>query len=767
MKLPAIASNRSIGAWAVFAILASLLICAAVVALYLVQNHGLDRSAAIIRDFRQARVDLYQGYLHATLAGGEDAPWQRAQGVALLHQALAEFRKSIALLPAARETGKAFADELLAFRALLPPYDALALDAQREIELRAAFHRMDSMATRADAGARERLVAIRVEQERIFRLVLAIAVALLAAISTGMIWSARRHATSEAAQAQAMRQAQVGYVRFQKIFDASPVATNIIALEDGRVLAVNEAACRLYGYAREELVGRTADEIGIWTYPAQRDAFLAALRSRQRITDWEMKFRLHSGDIRDGLVSAERIEFLERRSLLVILSDITERKRYEARIEYLATHDDLTNLPNRNLIGDRIAQAAAHARRTDRPFALMFLDLDRFKVLNDGFGHAAGDALLKAVAERLARAVRDGDTVARQYGDEFLVLLPDLHQPVDAHLVAQKLLDALAQPIRLDEGREAHVAASIGVSLFPRDGEDANTLIGNADAAMYRAKALGGNAYQFFARELSDEARSRVELETQLRGALAQNQFHLVYQPKVDLASGRIVGCEALVRWRHPGLGHVSPGRFIPVAEDSGLIVPIGDWVLRTACAQNKAWQDAGHAPVVVSVNLSARQFLQQDVAAWVLGVLAETALAPALLELELTESLIAQDAGKARETVDRLKAEGVKFSIDDFGTGYSSLGQLRRFRVDTLKIDQSFVRDMLVNAEDATIAVAVVSLAHSLGLTVVAEGVETAEQCGFLRQNRCDAIQGYYFSKPVAAADFEAMLRGGKSLPA
>jgi len=333
-------------------------------------------------------------------------------------------------------------------------------------------------------------------------------------------------------------------------------------------------------------------------------------------------------------------------------------------------------------------------------------------------------------------------------------------------MVAQKALQALAAPFLL-EGREIYLSASIGASVFPQDGQDAETLIANADVAMYRAKDLGRNTCQFFTREMSEGVLRRVDLENKLRLAISQNQLRLDYQPKVDLASGRITGCEALVRWTHPELGAVSPGQFIPVAEESGLIVPIGDWVLRTACAQGKAWLDAGLPPISVSVNLSARQFLQQDVVSWVLDALRETALPPGQLELELTESLIAQDTEKVIATVNQLKASGVHLSIDDFGTGYSSLSYLKRFRVDTLKIDQSFVRHMLKEPGDAAIVRAVISLAHSLKMKVIAEGVETAEHCAFLRQHGCDEIQGYYFSKPVPAEQFAQLLGSDKQLAA
>jgi diguanylate cyclase (GGDEF)-like protein/PAS domain S-box-containing protein len=437
---------------------------------------------------------------------------------------------------------------------------------------------------------------------------------------------------------------------------------------------------------------------------------------------------------------------------------------HESRIEFLATHDALTGLPNRNLIIDRITQSLAHAKRSQGQIAVLYIDLDRFKVINDGCGHSVGDQVIRAVASRLTAYIRDGDTVARIGSDEFLVLLNDLQRGTDVFGLTQELCELFTEPFDID-GREIFITVSIGVSVFPQDGILANTLIHNADVAMYRAKHMGRNTYQFFTLELSKETQYRVELETKLRSAIARHQLRLLYQPKIDLSTGKISGCEALLRWFHPELGEVPPVRFIPVAEESGLIVPIGDWVLLTACKQNKAWQEAGLPFIVMSVNLSARQFLQQDVVRWVSGTLEATGLASYSLELELTESLIAQDTEKTIEAVRVLKETGVKLSIDDFGTGYSSLSYLKRFRVDTLKIDQSFVRNMLVDSDDSTIVVAVIALAHNLGFKVIAEGVETAEHCRILRDHGCDAIQGYYFSRPVLPDEFAEMLRAGKHL--
>jgi diguanylate cyclase (GGDEF)-like protein/PAS domain S-box-containing protein len=446
--------------------------------------------------------------------------------------------------------------------------------------------------------------------------------------------------------------------------------------------------------------------------------------------------------------------------------DVTEVRQAERRLRHIATHDDLTGLSNRNLIQSRIARTIDRARRKGGQFALVYLDLDRFKVINDGYGHPFGDLVLQAASDLLRTLARSGDTVARYGGDEFLILMAELGGAEEAHAIARAIVENLNRPLVV-QGREIFLTGSVGVSVFPQDGDTAEALIGNADIAMYRAKGLGRNTWRFFTREMSEETQRRIDLETRLRGAAAAGELELHYQPKVNLASGEITGCEALLRWRHPELGMIPPDRFIPLAEESGVIVQIGQWVLRTACAQARAWLDAGLAPGSVAVNLSARQFLQQDVVAWVTGTLREIGLSPGQLELELTETMIAQDLEKAVATVAQLRRLGVKLSIDDFGTGYSSLNYLRRFRVDSLKIDQSFVRNMLTEGEDATIVAAIISLAHNLKFKVIAEGVANAEQCRFLRAGHCDEIQGYHFSMPVPAAEFETMLRAGKRLQA
>ena len=442
-----------------------------------------------------------------------------------------------------------------------------------------------------------------------------------------------------------------------------------------------------------------------------------------------------------------------------IAIDISERKAYEARIEYLASHDALTALANRNLLGDRITQAMAHARRNGLVLALLFLDLDRFKGINDSFGHALGDALLIEVSNRLKNVVREGDTVARQGGDEFIILLTDIQDPQDVIAVAHKIFDVFSIPFRV-RGHELFVTTSIGATIYPDDGDDIHALLRNADTAMYRAKEEHGNAFQFYSREMSERALERAELEGALRRALDRKEFELFYQPKVDATTSRIIGAEALIRWHHPDMGLVSPTLFIPMAEEIGLIIPIGDWVLHTACAQNKAWQDAGLPPISVSVNLSARQFKQEGLVDSVAEALKNMGLDAKHLELELTESMVMNSAELFITKLQELEDLGVQLSIDDFGTGYSSLSYLKRFPLHHLKIDQSFVRDIATDTDDAAITSTVISLGHSLNLKVIAEGVETEEQVAFLREHHCDEMQGYYFSKPLPAKEFASLLQ-------
>ena len=447
------------------------------------------------------------------------------------------------------------------------------------------------------------------------------------------------------------------------------------------------------------------------------------------------------------------------------LQDVTQRKAHENQIEYLATHDALTDLPNRNLFNDRARQAISHAERTEMGLGVLFIDLDHFKYVNDGYGHPVGDALLKVVAHELSSLMRQSDTVARLGGDEFVILLSDLkNAPFDASTAARKVLDRFARPMVVGD-HQFTVTASIGISIYPTDGQDLEGLLMNADAAMYRAKDVGRNSAQFYAPEMSKKAIERVSLEGAMRQALRLGQFELHYQPQVSIATGKAIGMEALIRWNHPQMGMIPPVKFIPVAEEAGLIVPIGEWVLRTACAQNKAWQDAGLPALPVSVNLSAIQLKQAGFVAMVSNALEETGLDPRYLDLELTESMVMGKTDSVISRLEELKAIGIALSMDDFGTGYSNLGYLKSFPLDELKIDQSFVRDLPSNKDAGAIAGAIVSMGRSLGLRIVAEGVETAAQAAFLSGTDCEHAQGYLYSKPLPAAQFAEWLRANRDL--
>ncbi|MFC4931067.1 bifunctional diguanylate cyclase/phosphodiesterase [Massilia sp. GCM10023247] len=445
-------------------------------------------------------------------------------------------------------------------------------------------------------------------------------------------------------------------------------------------------------------------------------------------------------------------------------SDITERKLTEQRVHHVAQHDVLTGLPNRSLLQDRLGQAVAYANRSGNPVWVMLIDLDRFKFVNDSMGHKAGDVLLMTVAARLRGALRDLDTVARLSGDEFVVIVSEHGEQQLTQDIVERVMAAVAQPVMLGT-KEFFVTCSIGVAVYPSEATDADVLIEHADIAMYRAKKLGRNNFQFYTPAMNEESLERVRIEGALRNALERDEFVLYYQPQVDIKSGKIVGMEALLRWQHPELGMVPPGRFIGIAEDTGLVVPIGAWVLRTACAQNKAWHDAGYDKLRVAVNLSARQFGAPDLLEGLEAVLRDTGLEPKYLEIELTESLFMSDITPAVDLLHRMKALGVNLSIDDFGTGYSSLSYLSRFPIDVLKIDRSFVADITRDANDEAIVTSIIALAHNLKLAVIAEGVETAEQLDYLRRHGCDEMQGYYFSKPLAGPQFEQLLREGRGL--
>jgi diguanylate cyclase (GGDEF)-like protein len=440
------------------------------------------------------------------------------------------------------------------------------------------------------------------------------------------------------------------------------------------------------------------------------------------------------------------------------------RRSAEQQVEFLAHHDALTGLPNRLLVSDRMTQAIAHADRTKSKVALLFLDLDNFKTINDSLGHAVGDALLKSIASRLRECVRDTDTISRQGGDEFLIILPELSEADATAPILVKIMERLQEPA-LADGHELTTSISMGVAIYPDDGDNFETLLKRADMAMYRAKDAGRNTYRFFDEQMNVEAVEHLTMRNGLRRAVERREFVLHYQPQIDLASGAVVGVEALIRWNHPDFGMIPPGRFISVAEESGLIVPIGEWVLREACRQAMAWRNAGLPELLVAVNISAVQFKRGDVEQIVIGALEESGFDPSWLELEITESVLIHNTENILATVKRLKSLGVKLSIDDFGTGYSSLSYLKRFAVDKLKIDQTFVRDLATDTDDASIVRAIIQMARSLGLETIAEGVETAQMLALLREYGCDQVQGYYFARPMPAEELALYLGKARAL--
>jgi diguanylate cyclase (GGDEF)-like protein len=429
------------------------------------------------------------------------------------------------------------------------------------------------------------------------------------------------------------------------------------------------------------------------------------------------------------------------------------RRKAEQRLAYLAQFDSLTGLPNRDLFEDRLEQMLAQARRNGWRVGLLLVNLDRFKIVNDTLGHGAGDALLVQAARRLGEAVRSGDTLARFAADEFAVALSNLARADEASAAAQKALDVLARPFDLG-GQQVYVSASVGIALHPDDGARADVLLKNADAAKNRVKERGRNSFQFYLPEMNERAAQRLQLETALRGALAREEFALHYQPKLSLVSGAIGGFEALLRWRQPDRGLVAPARFIPILEDTGLIVQVGEWVMASVCAQIKAWQRQGISDRPVAINLSARQFQQPGLDAAIARLIEETGVDPRLIDLEITETLLMRDAEQAARVLKTLKSYGLRIAVDDFGTGYSSLAYLKRFPLDALKIDRAFVRDVTTDADDAAIAIAIIGLAHSVKLKVIAEGVETQAQLRFLREHGCDEIQGWVFAEALPAAD-------------
>ncbi len=548
--------------------------------------------------------------------------------------------------------------------------------------------------------------------------------------------------------------------RLGRILDASSNEIYVFDAQTLRLIQVNQGAQRNLGYTVEELKTLTPLDLKPQLTRDSFEALLAPLRSGQE----EQVAFVTTHRRKDGSTYPVEVQLQLSRSehppvFVAVVQDITERKRTEERLSYLAYYDSLTSLPNRQLLNERLSWAMTEADSRDRLVAVMFLDLDRFKTINDTLGHDVGDALLKSVAERLKACVRPGDTISRLGGDEFTIVLASVAHVDDVARVAQKILDQFVAPFRI-AGRDLFASPSIGITLYPFDDNNTESLLKNADTAMYHAKSLGRNNFQFYTAELNARAARQLELETGMRRALEREEFVLYYQPLVDIQTGDIVGMEALLRWQHPQYGLVPPMEFIPLAEETGLIVPIGEWVLRTACAQIKAWHATGFPALHAAVNLSSKQLQQKNFAEVVKRIIRETGLDPRYLDLELTESLLMQDMEAAETILKELKAMGVMFSLDDFGTGYSSLSYLKRFPIDFLKIDRSFIKDITHDRYGAGIVRAIIVMAHTLGIKVIAEGVETHEQLGFLREQGCSISQGYFCSKPLPVNDFTRLLR-------
>jgi diguanylate cyclase (GGDEF)-like protein/PAS domain S-box-containing protein len=549
-----------------------------------------------------------------------------------------------------------------------------------------------------------------------------------------------------------------------RIFEHSE--ESILITDAGRhILSVNPAFGAITGYRQEEVIGQTPAILrserhppefyeDIWMHVEQDGSWHGEVWTRRKNgEDFPSWASISLVKNHDGQVS----------HYFSIFTDITERKRAEEQIHHLAYYDDLTGLPNRSLFYQLVNQALAEAQRNRLHGAILFVDLNRFKPINDTLGHAVGDRLLQQVAERLRQAVRTADVVARLGGDEFVIALFDITQREHAAVVAQKILTAL-DPAFWVEGNELQMSAAIGISAYPRDGFDTESLLRMADIAMYRAKQSGQAGYAFYSHEMNQRTLDRLKIESGLRHGIENSELLLHYQPKVDIASGRIVGVEALVRWLHPTRGMVSPGEFIPVAEESGLVVRLSAWVLEAALRQAQLWLAAGLPVVKIAVNLSARDF-SPSLAGRVQELLTSHGVPPAWLELEITEGMLTHSSEEVITMMDQLTAMGVTLALDDFGTGYSSLSYLKRFPIDTLKIDQSFIRGIPADSDDCAIAGAIVSMAQRLGHRVIAEGVETAEQLAYLESLGCQEIQGYYFSPPVAVDKLEAMLREGRTL--
>lgn len=570
----------------------------------------------------------------------------------------------------------------------------------------------------------------------------------------GHIQDATQQKAAEATYREAER-------RYRSIFE-NTIEGIFQSTPANQFVTANPALARMFGYDSPEELIRSMNNISTQLYvdPDRRAEFLRLIEKDGTVREFESQ--VYRRD-RSVIWISENVRAVKSPDGNVLffegtVEDITKRKLQEAVAQYQATHDSLTGLLNRNALAARLERALAN-RAPNRYVAILFVDIDQFKYVNDSLGHEGGDQFLRIVASRLTACLRAQDFVARQGGDEFIILLDNLESREQASQIAQAILSSIAQPWRIDD-HDVHASCSIGISIAPCDANDTDTILRHADAAMFRAKALGRNNYRHFTATLNPDTVSRLDWISRLRNALANDEFLLHYQPKIEVLTGRVAGVEALLRWRTSDGTMISPGEFIPLAEETGLIVPIGEWVLNQACLINREWQKAGRRPIPVSVNISAIQLERDDLVDKVTAVLKETGLTPQYLELEITESALMSDVKQSIRTLERLRELGVRTSIDDFGTGYSSLAHLKRFPVDTLKIDQSFIRDITADRGNAGIVQAVISLSHTLGLTVVAEGVETPEEYRYLSARGCDQIQGYYTGRPVPPDEVVGQLR-------
>ncbi|MBH0161808.1 bifunctional diguanylate cyclase/phosphodiesterase [Fictibacillus sp. 26RED30] len=548
--------------------------------------------------------------------------------------------------------------------------------------------------------------------------------------------------------------------KFRSVIES---ANDSIILSDrtGTIISWNKGAELIFGFTEKEVLGKNLQIIIPYKFrKAHKEGMERYLLSGEP--------KVIGNTVELEGVRKDRSEFPIELSLAAwqednqvyfssIIRDITERKRNEKKINQMVYRDPLTGLPNRLLLNDRLSQALELADENKQTIGIMFIDLDRFKYINDTLGHAVGDQLLIEIAKRIQACVGKNDTVCRQGGDEFIVLIPNTTAD-EVSKIAQQIVDLFSSSVMVNE-QELFVTPSIGIAMYPGDGRDIETLIKNADTAMYRVKEQGKNNFQFYTPEMNEAVTKKMKLEIGLRKALERNEFKIVYQPQIDVETGGIIGVEALLRWHHPEWGTISPAEFIPIAEETGLILQIGEWVLHGACRQNKAWQNAGYAPLRMAVNISSRQFQQSDLVERVSRILRETELEPQYLELELTESII-QDSKYAVAKMQLLKEMGIHLSIDDFGTGYSSLSYLKTFPIHTLKIDQSFTRNIYADPKDASLVETIIAMAHNLDLKVIAEGVETEEQLQFLQQKQCNEAQGYYFSRPISAEELAVILQ-------